>query len=268
MINPNLKRSVSFPDAQSTSAVLFIRTQLAFYAYTFGVGGRSLLRQEACDPDSGKKTVLSIADHHKLRSIDLRAMRDQPFLTRQQPSRGTWLSAFGIDTLQDHLRAVTGIPRREYEGLAKQVTGADALSYRAVLEFADLGTKSDEFLDKFNSAAYKQISDFAWVDQISIVRYKTRIEALDRLLLERIIQKRFDFSPPAIIDWEQGPAFAYEPDTPVNQSHEFLTFENLEQAVGGEVNNITVDHLKELRVHIFYEGAARSDSWWRAYECI
>jgi uncharacterized protein (TIGR04141 family) len=135
LVNPNLKKTVEFPSAQSTPAVLFVRTQNGFYAYTFGVGGRSLLKRDAVVPDFGKKTVLSVADPKRLRSIDLRTMRDQPFLTRQQPSRGTRLRAFGVDTLQDHLRAVTGVPHGAHMNLAKQVTGADALAYRAALGF-------------------------------------------------------------------------------------------------------------------------------------
>jgi uncharacterized protein (TIGR04141 family) len=151
LVNPNLKKAVDFPNSQSTSGVLFVHTQLGFYAYTFGVGGRSLLRGNALVPDFGKKTVLRVADPNRLRSIDLRTMRDQPFLTRQQPSRGTRLRAFGVDTLQDHLRAVTGIPHGPHINLAKQVAGADALAYRAALDFSELGVKSDQFLAAFNS---------------------------------------------------------------------------------------------------------------------
>jgi uncharacterized protein (TIGR04141 family) len=268
LVQPNLKSRAEFPDTQSTSAVLFVRTQNGFYAYTFGVGGRSLLRPDAYVPEFGKKTVLSIADPNKLRSIDLRAMRDQPFLTRQQPSRGTRLSAFGIDTLQDHLRAVTGIPYGQYEGLAKQVAGADALAYRASLDFTDLGAKSDGFLAAFNTAAYKQIHDFAWVDQISIVRAKARIDILDNLMLDRVRQRNFEFGPPVLIDWERGPAFAYEPDAAVQQRFEFVTVENLAEALGGDLTVVTLDQLKELKVHLFYDDAPKAELSWRVYGCI
>ena len=79
LVNPHLKKAADFPNSQSTSGVLFVHTQHGFYAYTFGVGGRSLLRRDALVPDFGKKTVLSVADPNRLRSIDLRTMRDQPF---------------------------------------------------------------------------------------------------------------------------------------------------------------------------------------------
>lgn len=268
LVNPNLKKAVEFPSSQSASAVLFIHTQRGFYAYTFGVGGRRLLKREALVPDFGKKTVLSIADPNQLRSIDLRAMREQPFLTRQQPSRGTRLRAFGIDTLQDHLRAVTGVPYGKYEKLAKQVAGADALAYRAPMEFSDLGAKSDEFLAAFVSEAYKQIRDFSWVDQVSLVRSQVRIGELDSLMLDRVKTKEFEFSPPDMIDWNRSPTFAFQVNTVLSQRLDFLSTSSLLDVLGAELNAVSIDRLKTLSVHCFYDDSDEPEFTRRAYDCI
>jgi len=80
--------------------------------------------------------------------------------------------------------------------------------YRAVLDFFELGTKSDEFLAAFKSNTYRQINDFVWIDQISLVRSQNRVDALDGMMLSRVKQTNFEFSPPDMIEWDRGPTFA------------------------------------------------------------
>jgi uncharacterized protein (TIGR04141 family) len=268
-VGPNLKTKVDFPESQSISAVLFVRTGAASYAYAFGIGGRSLLDREAYVPDFGKKVVLSIVNPKELRSIDVRAMRDQPFLTRQQATRATGLRAFGVDTLQDHLRAVTGIPLAAHAGLANRVAGADSLAFRAKIKFDALGTRADAFKAAFDAGAYKNVEDFKWIDQVTFVRDKATIDTLDALMIAQIKQQAFGFGPPEIIDWHLNPTFAFDEDTPDDERLEFLSPAALVDAIGAaNLQNVSVDILKGVSVYCFFHHGADWKEKWHAYDCI
>ncbi len=271
LVSPNLKGNTSFfPSSQSISAVLFVRTANGHYAYTFGIGGRSLLRHDACVPDFGKKTVLSIVDPQKgLRSMDLRTMRDQPFFTRQHATRGTQLRSFGVDTLQDRLRAVTGEPLAQHAALARRVTGADSLMYRAKLEFTELGSKSDDFLTAFNSNAYKNVPDFKWVDQVTIVRAQQRIDALDALMLARVKQADFDLAPVEMVDWSNAPTFAFTEDAAEEDRLQFMSAADLIAHYGAaNLPGLTVQQLKDTPIYCFYGNDEQPSERWPAYACI
>lgn len=179
------------------------------------------------------------------------------------------MRSFGIDTLQDHLRAITGIPHGRYVDLAKQVAGADSLSYRATLDFAELGKKSDEFLDAFNSNAYQQIKDFVWIDQITLVRSPTTVEALDAELQSRINIADVEFAPPDMIDWDRGPNFECVYGKRISARQAFLYLDSILDALDvQDLAAVTIDQLRELRVHCYYDDATKPDLKWRGYDCI
>lgn len=270
LVSAHLKGKTDFfPSTQSISAVLFVRTANGHYAYSFGIGGRSLLRRDACVPDFGKKVVLSIVDPKKLRSMDLRTMRDQPFLTRQHATRGAQLRSFGVDTLQDHLRAVTGEPLAQHSGLATRVTGADSLSYRAKLEFTDLGSRSDSFLTAFNSNAYKNVADFKWVDQVTVVRAPQLISVLDGLMLDLVKQQTFDLSPLDMVDWANAPTFSFGENVPEEERLEFISASDLVAHFGhNALNGLTINQLKDTAIYCFYGNDVNHSERWSAYDCI
>jgi uncharacterized protein (TIGR04141 family) len=269
LLEDYLKTPIALPESRSVSAILFIRTAAGFYAYTFGIGGRALLRRDAYAFDFGKKVVLSAVEPTQLRSIDIRAMRDQPFLTRQQATRATSLREFGIDTLQDHLRAVTGPPMAQHAALATILTGADSLSFRSALDFTDLGARADAFKAIYDSNAYQNIQDFKWVDQLTEVRNTATIAALDALLLTRVQQQTFEFGPPTIIDWSHGPTFSFAPETPADQRSASISKPDLVQQIApGQLNALTIAQLKDLTVYLFQANAQDWEDRWSAYNCL
>jgi uncharacterized protein (TIGR04141 family) len=54
----------------------------------------------------------------------------------------------------------------------------------------------------------------------------------------------------------------------VQQRFEFVTVENLAEALGGDLTVVTLDQLKELKVHLFYDDAPKAELSWRVYGCI
>jgi uncharacterized protein (TIGR04141 family) len=108
-----------------------------------------------------------------------------------------------------------------------------------------------------------------WIDQISLVRSQGRVETLDGLMLGRVKQNNFEFSPPEIIEWDRVPTFACGSDRFTTLRHEPLTKESLSDAVGAaNLNALTIEQLKQLRVSCFYDDAVEPEFKWRAYDCV
>jgi uncharacterized protein (TIGR04141 family) len=78
------------------------------------------------------------------------------------------------------MRSVTGRPRDA--SLGRQVTGSDALSLNAAIEFAELGAKCDQLLREYGKKDY--LKEFAFVDRVRKIRDSTLAAELDQLMVQ------------------------------------------------------------------------------------
>jgi uncharacterized protein (TIGR04141 family) len=108
----------------STSAALLFEAAGRQFVACFGYG-RSMVNQELCEPDFGLKVVVNSIKPNRLKSVDARGFEEITRHTKRDVSRESALSAFEIDIERDVVRSLTGSP--EDEGLAKRLSGADAL---------------------------------------------------------------------------------------------------------------------------------------------
>lgn len=247
----------------STSAVLFIRSSRRLFAFTFGYG-RSLLRPTRIERAFGLRVVLNSVDEDGLQSVDTKTVQELTVHTRRQASRASRLAEFDVDKEEDLLGSVAGVPRDPV--FARKVTGADALQFRASLEFAELGEKCRAILRAYRSEDYKA-RGFEFVDHVRKVADPQLIQALDDELVQTLASGQFDdmhMAPPEIIDWESVDGFSFvksadpEPD---------LTLE----AFFGQIRKpeeMSIARLKRQRVYVHVAGAAEPVPRWSVYRAV
>ena len=124
---------------QSTRAILFLKTKSRIFAFTFGYG-RYLLKDELIVNDFGFRIAINAIDPKQIRSLDTAKLEELTVQSRIQTSIGSEKETFGIDILNDLLRAVTGVPKNQR--FAKQIAGRDGIIINAEQSVYDLEKKS------------------------------------------------------------------------------------------------------------------------------
>jgi uncharacterized protein (TIGR04141 family) len=196
---------------QSTAGVLFLRVTGRRFALSFGYG-RNLLKPDSFERNFGLKVALNTVDPKSLKSVDARTFEELTLVTRRQASRGSELSAFGLDVTQDVLRAVTGKPRDD--GFARQVTGADALAIAVEAEFKDLAEVCKRAFGAYGRDDYKK--EFGFIDHLRPVADPSLKSKLEATLIESLSAgntDRIHLAPPEPIDWERVDGFVYSTDS-------------------------------------------------------
>lgn len=163
---------------QSTRAALFLKTEKRIFAFTFGYG-RYLLKDELIVENFGFKVAINSIDPKQIRSLDTSKLEELTVQSRIQTSIGSEREIFGIDVLNDILRAVTGAPtNREF---AKQIAGRDGIIINATQSMYDLEQKAKMMFGYYNSDNYKQ--NFDWIDNLKEERNKVVIDELQNALI-------------------------------------------------------------------------------------
>lgn len=233
------------------------------FAVVFG-HGRHLLKDGVTEERFGLKVVLNSVKRESLRSIDRTALGAVPKQSREQMSRESEASSFGIDVEQDLVNAVTG--RSSDPRLGKTITGRDALSASVKVDVNDIGEFLSVCLERYLSDAYKK--DFDWIDQIKDVRELALLARLNGWLVERLNQSELDkiwMAPPAIVDWVRVRGFRFSTSKKAATYDDLAIGELLQHLAGEEV---TLDRLKSKHV---YSIAAADDEvveHWTAFRCL
>jgi uncharacterized protein (TIGR04141 family) len=249
---------------QSTAAVLFLSSAGRRFALTFGYG-RNLLKPESFERNFGLKVALNTVDPKNLKSMDSRKFEDLTVATRRQASRGSELSAFGLDVTQDVLRAVTGKPRNA--DFARQVTGADALVIAVEAEFAELAAVCKKTLEAYGRDDYKE--HFGFIDHMQPVvdpSLKTRLEAELLRALHAGESERMHLSPPEPINWEEVDGFVYPRQGDDNVQADLDIDEYL--ATLDDVEQIAIADLKRQRISVRFSGSGQAHPQWSVHDSI
>jgi len=193
--------------SSSAAAVLVVPVRKRLVAVTFGYG-RFLLEPSAIDRTFGLRATLNSVDPTKLRSIDTKTFEGITTHTREQSSKETSLSGFGLDVERDLVRAVVGTP--EDETLGRRMAGMDALSVSVRVSLDALPKLLARYVAKANSRRYKK--EYPWIDNIGEVRDRSLVQNLDELVFSAI--RTGDYSRkwlavPDIVDWERLAGFRY-----------------------------------------------------------
>jgi uncharacterized protein (TIGR04141 family) len=264
LIAPALQEPLPRISTLTSGALLLLRVEERMLALTFGYG-RSLLRPDAYERDFGLRVVLNTVDPESIRSVDMRTMEDITLLTRRQASRASDFGVFGLDSSQDLLRGVTGIPR---DGeFASRIAGAEALTLATEVDVDSLHDKCRQMLRAYASEQYKD--RFAFIDYLCLVRDPALLSVLERKLLDDLESNstdRMHLAPPEPQDWENIEGFTYgnrrNPDVHLDLDVEDALSEMAPRT------GFSIQYLRTKPVGVRYREAGESDEKYTFFSCL
>src|SRR5262249_55399960 len=158
----------------------------------------------------GLKVTLNSVEKESIRSIEKSNIGANSKISKEQVSKKTNATGFGIDIEQDLLRAVTGASR--FPELGKTISGADALSVSVRVDISNLPEFLSLCYERFLSKDY--LDGFDWIDQIHIIKDPILMTALNKILAKRFNTQDFDdlwMAVPDLVDWSDLQGFSYIP---------------------------------------------------------
>lgn len=251
----------------STSAVLVIpvlvRTKVRLFAITFGLG-RHLLIDSCYVERFGLITALNIMEASGIRHMDKRTMSNNPRHSREQVSRASTITDFGLDIDQDLLQAISG--QSSEAAFGNIVTGKDALKVSTDRDIENIVPFLQNCLATYNRKDYQR--NFKWVDQLRHIKDQDRIDELDESMLAAINEnsEQVWLSVPEIIDWEKVAGFKYS-TRKRDQMYDDLDMEVLLQQDELPAA-FTIDDLEQHYITCWYAGEDRCEKKWPIYRCL
>lgn len=193
-------------DNSSSKAVIIVKIENRFMAVVFGYG-RSLIKEELIERNFGLRVCLNLIDQSKMRSINAATVEDMVVTTQKQASYSTSQEEFDLNTVNDIIRGITGIPYDEKYG--KTISGKDSLVVSIPMDLSELPEKLKLYYIAYSNDRYKDIG-FGWVDNVSEVKDPILKEELIFSLCQLLEKKQLDnihVAPPETVDWEHIEGF-------------------------------------------------------------
>ena len=206
------RANADWPIVSSAGALLVVRVDepaLGHFAFSFGTGGRLILKQEAYQRAFGLRTALNLIypsndssdDYSRLRSVDARKHGAETVRTRQQTARAATFETFGVDQSQSIVDAAVGRPANE-STWGKRMSGTDSLGFSIEAEFKDLGNICGRVHQAAQRLDYRE--RFPWLDDIRPVTDPRITAKVTDDLIARLWKRDtgdLELAPPTIIDW-------------------------------------------------------------------
>lgn len=263
-VQPILAEELGNMRSSSASGLLLIRSSGRIFALTFGYG-RSLLDLSKIEYQFGLRVALNRIDPSQIRSLDTKTFEDMVVTTNTQVSKSAELPTFRVDVSTDILRAATGEPSDK--AFAKRLSGADALVMNLQADPADLPDLCDKLLDAFGDDKYK--SDFAWIDQLGLVRDIDLLHTLNEHLVEDLAggaPATTHLACPESISWEDIDSFKIGGTR--NREYDDLDIDAYLAQLGDDRPEITLSNLRTRRVSVRFARAEKFDQRWTLYQCL
>lgn len=251
--------------SSTIAAIFLIKSNGRIFAITFGQG-RYLLEPDCWEERFGLKVALNCIGQEKIRSIDKQTFDAISRQSKEQASKEAEARDFGLDIEQDLLRAVTGVPKNKE--LGKRMYGMDALSVSTHTKIEDLPSYLNKIHDKFFDNSYKK--DFPWVDHLSEIKSKSKIEELNQTLVTKIASDEIDriwLAVPEIIPWEEVGGFCYFLNPKSPEYHDIHLPDFLNSLRDEDKEGLNIETLKKKYVQcVHVDGHAIYR--WQIYKCI
>jgi uncharacterized protein (TIGR04141 family) len=233
------------------------------FALSFGMG-RNMINKDAVVERFGLITTLNTIATNCIRTIEKNNIAALSKLSKEQMSKDSEVSEFGIDIEQDLVRAVTGKPK--IEGFGSIVSGSDSFCLSINKDISSISDFLCKCHQQYLKTDYK--AEFGWIDQIEEIKKPKQIEELDLILLQRLNERKLEniwMAIPEILDWSDIKGFKYlyrQADCDDDISIEkFL--ENREKCIWADINQLKTKHVVAI--------SASSDNEfmrWSIYKCI
>lgn len=249
--------------SNSPGALLFIPVGERWLAISFGYG-LYLMKSDVYELNFGLRCALNSIEPEALKSLDISTPEMTTIQRRIQTSQAAELGVFGIATEKDILKKIQG--RAKDEQFAKNLTGADALTFSAQLRANDLGAKCTSIISVYGQDSYKE--HFGWVDHIGHVKDKQRCEELDSMMLQSISNDSTSahLAPPEIVDPESVECFRFAGVGP-SDSKDDLLFEDYLSYLQAANRALDVDGLKKHKVLAVQDDSTQYEKW-TVYKCL
>ncbi len=241
---------------------LTINGSAVTFVLCFGQG-RHMLKKEVIEERFGLRVTLNTIDSKSIRSIEKNNIAALSRLSKDQMSKDSEITEFGIDIEQDLVRAVTG--KSNLAAFGNIITGADALSVSVKREATDIIEFLHLCYDQYQKNDYKE--EFGWIDQIEEVKAPSLKERLNNELLVKLNNKELDkiwMAVPELMDWSDVEGFKYLPYQK-DLSDDISLLEFL------EAHTNELDSVAKLTSRFVHATSASSDTeinHWSVYKCL
>lgn len=248
---------------RNVSAVFLMKRKRRIFAIAFGYG-RSLLKKGTWEERFGLKVVLNSIDREKVRIVDRKNLDTMLTHTRTQTSRTCAIEEFNLDVQQILLKAVMGEPKDR--SFAQHISGADSLNISCSVDLGNINGKCDELLRYFVARDYQK--EFPWVNNVSELANRPKIEELDQKLIDRIKAQETDrlfLAIPDIVDWVRFDGFRFgEAGT---ECFPDILLSDFIKTVRN-VDKLSSDYLKRKRIFQILSETGVAIEGWTVYHCL
>jgi uncharacterized protein (TIGR04141 family) len=269
---------MNVPISASTGALLIVHLlneDDGYFAFTFGVMGRHLLRDDAPRRAYGLRTALNLIYPHggdsgrgRVTAVDTTRRAAGVVRARRQANRATNFEAFEVDRLRDVMTAATGPPVDDVSW-GTRVSGGDAINFSSDTEFNQLGVLCRAVDATSRRTDYRE--RFRWLDQVNPITDPFLVRRLEDDVAERLRMRRdiegFDLAPPEILDWARVDAFRYHFDGRRKVKRPDLRLSDLLTGLEGEGQRelLSAAFLRSKRISALDGGGHLVGSWsvWR-----
>lgn len=269
---------------QSPSALLLVRVRIrrrdAYFAFTFGLAARFLLRGDVVVRGYGLRTALNLmypgaaesTDQARVRSVDAKRRGPRTTRSRTQATTAAEFEVFDVDRFRDIVSAATGVPH-DAERWGRRVSGGDALSLDLDVAFERVGQLCREIETAHNRHDYRK--NFGWIDDIKPVTDPELRERLQQATITSMLATggSLDLAPPEVIDWERASSFHYHFDrrgrTTPAVTHPDLRLADYLTGIRyhGLDAGVDVDTLRQRRIDAVDASGAVVHSW-PVWKCL
>lgn len=250
--------------AASNGAVMVVPAGGRCFALTWGTG-RHMLVPGTFEDDFGLRVTLNSLTSDQVRSVDHVSFEEHTLQQRAQSSRAGTCTEFGVDVDQNLVKALTGVPSDKT--LAVRMTGIDALAVSVPIARADLPDLLERYLAQYLSTNYK--THFPWADHLRPVGDRTRIDALDAQMVNKLRARdltRLWLAIPDVLDHDDIESFSYTVGKKAR--HHYDTFLTDLLATVKDLAKIDVATLKHRYVYGQRSSLPKEPKTWSWYRCL
>ncbi|QNN42941.1 DUF6119 family protein [Pedobacter roseus] len=250
----------------SSYAVLVLEVEKRLLAIPLGYG-LHLIDLTKTEYNFGLKTALNCIPKEEIRQVDTTTPEINSQKTKKQAVLGSTPEQFGINKQKDILRGIVGKLSKDHE-LGEALDGKDSLKVGKSIEgFGKLKSLCKKVLTHFASNHYK--TDYAWIDNIAMVRDNSLVEKLTKQLAKTLKSAKFEdmfFSPPiyyeTIFDCN-GFVFSTGDRSRLSNKEALAMPEMLDwkKSVGSEIKGMSFENIDKFKVNILSDKDIKTMDW-------
>lgn len=250
----------------SSYAVIVLNIGNRLLAIPLGMG-QHMLDLTKIEYNFGLKTAINCIPKAEIRQIDTTTPETNSQKTKKQAVTGSTPEDFGINKQKDILRGIVGKLPKDHE-LGDALEGKDSLRLSKSVEgFIKLKSLAKKVLEHFASTHYK--TDYPWIDNIAMVRDKSLIEKLTKVLAKTLRYGKFEdmfFSPPVyyetIFDFN-GFVFSTGDGKRLDKKEAFEMPDMLDwkNSVGTSIKEISLENLDKFKVNLLSDTQKKEQDW-------